>query len=78
MSGEMITPEMRVWQVIQRYPQTFEVFRSHGCPDMPRMLSGLPARIMKVKWAAQMHKIPLDVLLRDLNAAVQTMQHEAA
>jgi hypothetical protein len=28
MNEETITPDMRVWTIIQRYPQTFEVFHS--------------------------------------------------
>ncbi len=72
MEDGLITSEMRVWKVIQKYPQTFEVFRSHGCPDMRKGIFALSARIMKVKWAATAHKIPLDDLLRDLNAAVHT------
>ena len=70
MEDAPITSEMRVWEVIKRYPQTFEVFRSHGCPDMRKGIFALSARIMKVKWAAKAHKIPLDDLLRDLNTAV--------
>jgi len=70
MKDGLITSEMRVWEVINHYPQTFEVFRSHGCPDMRKGIFALSARVMKVKWAAKAHKIPLDDLLRDLNAAV--------
>jgi len=70
MEDAPITSEMRVWEVIKHYPQTFEVFRSHGCPDMRKGIFALSARIMKVKWAAKAHKIPLDDLLRDLNTAV--------
>jgi len=70
MKDEPITSEMRVSKVIEHYPQTFEVFRSHGCPDMRKGIFALSARIMKVKWAAKAHKIPLDDLLRELNAVV--------
>jgi len=70
MKDGLITSEMRVWEVIKHYPQTFEVFRSHGCPDMRKGIFALSARIMKVKWAAKAHKIPLDDLLRDLNSAI--------
>ena len=67
MNDEKITSDMRVWTIIQRYPQTFEVFRKHGCPDMRKGIYALSARIMKVKWAARAHKIPADDLLRELN-----------
>jgi hypothetical protein len=72
MKDEPITSEMRVSKVIKHYPQTLEVFRSHGCPDMRKGIFALSARIMKVKWAAKVHKIPLADLLRELNAAVHT------
>lgn len=71
MAREYITGDMRVWQVIQRYPETFEVFRRHGCPDMRHGIFALSARVMKVRWAARAHKIPLADLLRDLNAEVE-------
>ena len=71
MKGEAITSGMTVWKVIEHYPQTFEVFRSHGCPDMRKGIFALSARVMKVKWAAKAHKILLDELLRDLNAAAR-------
>ena len=59
-----------MWGVIQRSPQTLDVFRRHGCPDMRKGIFALSARIMKVRWAARIHKIALDDLLRDLNAVV--------
>lgn len=68
MTISTIDPDMRVWQVYQRYPQTMEVFLRHGCPDMRRGIFPVMARLMKVRWAAKMHRIPLDVLMRDLNA----------
>jgi hypothetical protein len=74
MALERITGDMRVWEVIQRYPETFEVFRRHGCPDMRKGIFALSAHVMKVRWAARAHKIPLDELLRDLNAEVETHQ----
>ena len=78
MEAEAITGDMKVWKVIERYPETFEVFRRHGCPDMRRGIFALSARIMKVKWAARAHKIPIDTLLRDLNAAVKPSTVQSA
>ena len=69
MEPQPITGDMRVWTVIRRYPQTLEVLRRHGCPDMRKGIFALSARIMKIRWAARMHKIDADVLLRELNAA---------
>lgn len=74
MADEKITGDMRVWEVIQRNPETFEVFRRHGCPDMRHGIFALSARIMKVRWAARAHKIPLADLLRDLNTEVEAQR----
>lgn len=74
MTNERITGDMRVWEVIQRHPETFEVFRRHGCPDMRKGIFSLSARVMKVRWAARAHKIPLAELLRDLNAEVEAQR----
>ncbi|NIO16921.1 MAG: DUF1858 domain-containing protein [Deltaproteobacteria bacterium] len=83
MKRSVITGEMKVWDVIQNYPQTYAVFRKHGCPDMRRGIFSISARFMKVRWAAQMHKISLEELLRDLNAVAtpdpeRTGDNEAA
>ncbi len=76
MDATLITARMSVWSVIQRYPQTCEVFRKHGCPDMRKGVFAISARIMRVAWAARAHKIDLNTLLRDLNACVNPL-HEA-
>jgi hypothetical protein len=70
MAREAITGDMRVWEVIHDYPETYEVFRSHGCPDMRHGIFALSARVMKVRWAARAHHIELDQLLHALNDAV--------
>ncbi len=67
---KQITGNMRVWTVIRRHPETLEVFRRHGCPDMRKGISALSARVMKVRWTARAHKIDADVLVRELNEAV--------
>ena len=70
MDQTTITPEMKVADVIHRYPQTFDVFRAHGCPDMRKGIFALSARIMKIRWAAKIHKIPVDELMQELNASL--------
>ena len=71
MSEQIITADMRVSQVVKRHPETVEVFLRHGCPDMCYGIFALLARIMKVRWASRVHKIPLGELLADLNAAIK-------
>lgn len=66
-----VTGDMRVSKVIRQYPHTYDVFRQHGCPDMRSGIYALSAHVMKVRWAARMHKIPIEILLHDLNDAAK-------
>ena len=70
MATQKIDADMRVWDVIQKYPETFSVFQRFGCPDMRKGLYALSAHVMKVRWAAKVHHIDLDLLLSDLNQVV--------
>jgi hypothetical protein len=76
METHLISEDERVWNVLESYPETYEVFRRHGCPDMRKGIYRLSAHIMKVKWAAKMHKIPCDVLVHDLNDAVSARSEQ--
>lgn len=66
-----ITGDMKVADVLRRCPETVEVFRSRGCPDMRRGFFSLMARLMSVRNAARVHKIDLGPLLADLNKVAQ-------
>jgi hypothetical protein len=69
------TGDMKLADVIRRWPVTAEVFRSRGCQDAD---AGLMARIMTVRNAARMEGIDLDPLLEDLNrVAAHAHPHEA-
>lgn len=70
---EQITGDMKVAQVLQRWPGTVEVFLGCGCPDMRRGFFKLMARIMSVRNAARIHKIELTPLLEDLNKVAQAV-----
>ncbi len=61
-----ITGDMKVVDVIRRWPETAEVFRSRGCHDVH---SGLAERFMTVRNTARMEGIDLAPLLKDLNRA---------
>ena len=71
MSDGPITPEMTVWTIYKRYPQTLDVFFSFGCPDIRKGLFPWAMRIMKLKWAAQAHHVRTEDLVRALNAVVK-------
>jgi len=61
-----ITKEMPIGEVVERYPQTIEVFLRHGL-----MCVGCAvARFENVEQGAVAHGIDAELLMRDLNAAV--------
>jgi hybrid cluster-associated redox disulfide protein len=63
---EPITKEMPIGDVVQKYPQTIEVFLKHGL-----MCFGCAiARFENVEQGAMAHGINVDTLITDLNAAV--------
>lgn len=68
---DSITPDMKVAEVVERHPQTTEVFFDYGCPDMRGGIFGFMARLMSVRSAARIHRIPLGALIADLNAAAE-------
>lgn len=71
MDDRPITPDMTVWTIYRRYPQTLDVFFRYGCPDIRKGLFPLAMRLMKLKWAARAHKVSVENMVRDLNAAVK-------
>lgn len=71
-----ITPNRKVAELLDRYPQTYQVFRKHGCPDMRDGFFSLMARIMSIRNAARIHRIPLDELIEDLEKATLPAKNE--
>jgi hypothetical protein len=61
---QAITSEMKVADVVRRWPETAEVFRARGCHDLP---TSVMARIMTVRSAARMEAIDLASLVEELN-----------
>jgi len=61
-----ITKEMTIGEVVETYPQAIEVFLRHGL-----MCVGCAvARFENVEQGAVAHGIDVELLMRDLNAAV--------
>jgi hybrid cluster-associated redox disulfide protein len=61
-----ITPEMRIGETLQKYPQTLKVFLSHGL-----MCVGCAvARFENIRQGAEAHGIDVDALMQDLNKVV--------
>jgi hybrid cluster-associated redox disulfide protein len=63
----LITPEMRIGETLQKYPQTLKVFLSHGL-----MCVGCAvARFENIRQGAEAHGINVDALMQDLNKVAQ-------
>ena len=59
-----ITSDMKVGEIVRNWPQTMQVFRSHG-------LNLQCGGTHSVAFAADRHGFDLETFLADLNAAVQ-------
>lgn len=67
-----ITKDMPIGDVVMRYPQTIEVFLRHGL-----MCVGCTvARFENIEQGAMAHGINVDLLMKDLNAAVAEESEE--
>jgi hypothetical protein len=69
-----ITGDMKLAEVMRRWPKTAEIFRSRGCRDAG---AGPMSRFMTVRNVARMEGIDLAPLLEDLNRAANAAPHEA-
>jgi hypothetical protein len=72
-----ISGDMKVAEVIRRWPATIDIFLGRGCPDMRRGLFAMMARVMSVRAAARVHRIDLEPLLADLNATASRSRQAA-
>jgi len=61
-----ITKEMHISEVVEKFPQTVEVFLRHGLMCFGCAL----ARFENVEQGAMAHGISVEALIKDLNAAV--------
>lgn len=66
-----IDPDQKVAQLVGEHPQTYRVFQKYGCPDMRDGFFSQMARIMSIRNAARIHRIPLDELLTDLKKSIE-------
>lgn len=74
-----IRPDSKVAEVIERYPETVEVFLDYDCPDMRTGFFRIMASIMSVRAAAWVHGIPLEELVKELNEVLnETSGSEAS
>jgi hybrid cluster-associated redox disulfide protein len=62
----MITRDMTIAAILQRYPQTLAVFREFGLPCQECQI----ADFEELAHGADVHKVDVDLLLRELNRAI--------
>lgn len=65
-----VDPNKKVAYLLENHPQTYKVFRKYGCPDMRNGFFSYMARIMSIRNAARIHRIPIDKLVTDLEKTV--------
>lgn len=73
-----VTPDMHVSEVLRKCPATYEVFQRNGCPEMRRGFFSVMARIMSLRWAAAVHRIPLESLIDQLNECIEAEERTSA
>ncbi|MFH1239638.1 MAG: DUF1858 domain-containing protein [Candidatus Diapherotrites archaeon] len=64
----VITKEMSIMDIVSKFPETVEVFMRHGL----HCVGCAAARFENLEQGAIAHGIDADVLVKDLNKAVQT------
>lgn len=69
---DSLNPDTKVSDLLEQYPETYNVFRSYGCPDMRKGFFSLMARLMSIRNAARIHRISLDDLMVDLKKATNS------
>jgi len=65
--ADVINKGMGILEVVQKYPQTVEVFMKHGMG----CLGCAAAHFENIEQGATAHGINVDALIADLNKAVQ-------
>lgn len=65
-----ITKDMGIMEVVQKYPDTVEVFMSAGMG----CLGCAASHFENIEQGAMAHGIDVDTLMKNLNAAVPTAQ----
>jgi hybrid cluster-associated redox disulfide protein len=63
----MITKEMNIIEIVNKYPETVEVFQRYGMGCFGCMAS----RFENLEQGALAHGLDVDALVRDLNEAIK-------
>ena len=66
----MITKDMAIGEVVEKYPETVEVFMSHGLRCMGCMM----AMMETIEQGARSHGIDPKKLLKELNSVIEARE----
>jgi len=67
-----ITKEMPITEIVQKYPETIEVFMKHGL----HCIGCAAARFENLEQGATAHGIDIDVFVKELNEAIDKKKPE--
>jgi len=67
---QVITPEMAIGEVIDKYPDTIHIFVKHGLGCVGCAVAGFE----NIRRGAMAHGVDLDLLMKDLNDMVAVAQ----
>ena len=67
---QVITPEMAIGEVIDKYPDTIHIFVKHGLG----CVGCAAARFENIRQGAVAHGVDVDLLMKDLNDTVLVAQ----
>jgi hypothetical protein len=60
MKRQVINGDMKIWDVIQVYPETYGVFQQFGCPDIRTGEFAVSSHFMKLRAVDYAHHFDLD------------------
>ena len=66
MENKNITKEMKIEEILQKYPKSVEVFLKHGF----HCLGCVAASFENLEDGAKAHGIDIELLIKDLNEAI--------
>lgn len=64
---EKITKQMKIEEVVKKYPETAEIFAKHGF----HCIGCVAASFESIEEGALVHGIDVEELIKDLNKAIQ-------
>ncbi len=68
-----VNEDTKVFDILETYGDIAEVMEAFGIKSVGRYsIRRVITRVLTVKWAARIHKVPLDDFLKMLNHAIES------